>query len=170
MKRGIGGWWAQHFLLAEWVLSIIVSFGAIFWMERFNGLPVMNAVLHGSRGAIYGTLASIFGSLLGFIITAVSIALAFSASDKLTVLRGSKYYPQLWGVFLSATRCLATVTVAAMVALIGDRDMAPIRWLTYTVLVLTVLSVARVARCIWVLENIVKIVTKPPQSDQNKVR
>jgi hypothetical protein len=163
MKR-LGAWWAQHFLLAEWGLAMVVSFSGIFWTERFSGISVMNALLQGNRGAIYGALASIFGSLLGFIITAVSIALAFSASEKLTVLRDSKYYPQLWGVFLSATRCLATVTVAALVALIGDRDMAPIRWLTYAVWVLTVLSVARITRCIWVLENIVKIVTKPAEN------
>lgn len=144
---------------------MVVSLGAIFWMERFNGLTVMNTLLQGNRGAIYGALASIFGSLLGFIIAAVSIALGFSASDKLTIVRESKFYLQLWGVFLSATRCLAMVTVASLVALIGDRDTAPIRWLTYAVWVLTVLSVARISRCIWVLENIVKIVTKPAEND-----
>lgn len=153
--------WSRHFLLLEWASSVIISLSAIVWMERFGGLTIVNDLLDGSRAAIYGALATIFGSLLGFIITAVSIALGFSTSDRLAIVRDSKYYLQLWGVFISATRCLALATVASVVALVGDRDSAPIRWLTYSVLILSVLAVTRIARCIWVLENIVRIVVTP---------
>jgi hypothetical protein len=161
MMRLFGSWWAKHFLRLEWASSLLVASVAIVWTERFHGLRLVNNILQGNRGSIYGALASIFGSLLGFIITAVSIALAFSASDRLAIVRESKFYPQLWGVFMSATRCLALATIASIVALVADRDADPIRWLTYAVWVFSVLSIARVGRCIWVLENIVRIVTRP---------
>jgi hypothetical protein len=35
-------------------------------------------ILDSQRGTVYGTLASIFGSLLGFVITTVSIVIAFA--------------------------------------------------------------------------------------------
>lgn len=158
---GPGGWWARHFLLNEAVLSAALAGAAILWMERFGGWKVVNTLLQGNRGAIYGALASIFGSLLGFIITAVSIALGFSASENLTIVRESRYYSHLWSVFMSATRWLAMATIASIAALVADRDSAPIRELTYAVWLLAVLSAVRVARCLWVLENVVRIVTKP---------
>lgn len=119
MKWNPGGWWERHFLLNEGLLSGAVACGSIVWMERFGGWQPVNSLLLGNRGAIYGALASIFGSLLGFIITAVSIALGFSASEKLTIVRDSRYYPHLWGVFMSATRWLALATVASVVALVA---------------------------------------------------
>jgi hypothetical protein len=158
-----GGWWQRHFLLNEALLSAALAGAAILWMERFGGWKLAASLLQGNRGAIYGTLASIFGSLLGFIITAVSIALGFSASERLTIVRESRYYPHLWGVFMSATRWLALATVASIAALVADRDLAPIRGLTYAVWLLAVLSVARIARCLWVLENIVRIATRPEE-------
>jgi hypothetical protein len=161
MKPNVAGWWERRFLRNEALLALVFSGAAIVWMERFGGVSAANSFLQGNRGAIYGALASIFGSLLGFIITAVSIALGFSSSERLTIVRESQHYQQLWGVFMSATRWLAIATIASIVALIADRDAAPIRVLTYAVWFFALMSTVRIARCIWVLQNIVRIVTRP---------
>jgi hypothetical protein len=103
MKR-ISHWWQSHFLDAELFVALLVGLGFIVWQQWMGGETVICDLLRGNRSAIYGTLASIFGSLLGFVITAMSVILGFSMTERLAVVRNSKQYPVLWDVFLGTTR------------------------------------------------------------------
>ncbi len=61
-------------------------------------------------------------------------------------------------MFIQTTWLLAAATAFAVVALIFDRDQAQC-WLALDACLLTVmLSAVRLARCVWVLEQLVKIV------------
>lgn len=59
---------------------------------------------------MYGTLASIFGALLGFVITAISIVFGFSSMAQVDVVRGSRHYQTLWRIFLQTTWVMAAAT------------------------------------------------------------
>jgi hypothetical protein len=74
-------------------------------------------ILDSQRGTVYGTLASIFGSLLGFVITTVSIVIAFATHERLAIVRASEHYPTLWKVFMSSIRVLGIATVVAFLGL-----------------------------------------------------
>lgn len=115
------------------------------------------------RGLIYGTFAPIFGSLLGFAIAAESIVLGLSGSEHLRIVRESKHYSTLWKVFRWTIRTLALATVAALAALILDRDKVPCITYLYVSVFFGMLAAAQLARTIWVLEQVVKVVstTKP---------
>jgi hypothetical protein len=117
--------WKQHFLLVEWLIALLLTGGFYIWFERYGGAASIETVLKGNRATLYGTAASIFGSLLGFAITATSIVLGFSSSDRLAVLRGSAHYPTLWKTFSATIRALALATVIALVCLVWDRDNQP---------------------------------------------
>lgn len=110
------------------------------------------------RGLIYGTFAAIFGSLLGFAIAAESIVLGLSGSEHLQIVRESKHYSTLWQVFRWTIRTLALATVAALAALILDRDKAPCIVYLYVSVFFGLLAAVQLARTIWVLEQVVKVV------------
>jgi hypothetical protein len=154
-------WWRAHFLQAEFALAALI--GAIFalWTARYGGAGLVDAALRGNRGALYGTLASMFGSLLGFTIAAISIVLGYATSDRLAIVRESRQYPTLWRVFIAAMRALGAATVVALAGLVLDRDAAPL----YAVLDLCVwtatLAALRLARCLWVFEQVIGLVTAP---------
>ena len=152
-------WWRTHFLNAELGLAILC--GAIFvaWVSLCAGGAILEDTLKGNRGAVYGALASIFGSLLGFAITAVSIMVGFSTDDRLTVVRESKHYPTLWKVFTATIRTLGFATVAALFGLILDRDNHPMNAALYLTVFASLLAALRLARCAWVLENVITLVT-----------
>jgi hypothetical protein len=118
-------------------------------------------VLTGAEGSIYGTLATIFGSLLGFVITSVSIIVSLGDSPRLAVIRESRSNQQLWKIFTSATKWLGVATGISLTGLMLNRDGPP----EFIILVLclwsSLLAVLRLVRCIWALENVVKIVAKP---------
>ncbi len=157
------GWWKAHFLRAELILCVFLTIFLALWAEFFGGVNSIEQTLRGNRSAMYGTLASIFGSLLGFVITAVSIVLGYSANDRLAVVRDSEHYPLLWKTFTSAIRCLGVATLTALMGLMLDREVSSNRWVFYLCVLTTLLAVARLARCVWVLDNVVKLVTSAPR-------
>lgn len=154
--------WARNFLIYELITSILISILFIIWFNYFGGVFVVSKFLSGNRPALYGTLASIFGSLLGFVITATSVVLGFSGSDSLAVVRESAQYPTLWKTFSATIRALAGATLVALACLLFDRDTAPAHYFVMLLVFATTLSVVRVARCIWALEKIIVLVTKKP--------
>jgi signal transduction histidine kinase len=157
-------WWRVHFLGAE--LGVALALGAAFalWELALGGAPWSDALLRGNRAAVYGALASLWGSLLGFTIAAVSIALGLAASDRLAIVRGSRHYATLWRVFIAAMRALALATIAALAGLVADRDAAPVHALLCLCVAAALLAALRVARTIWVFERLIAIVTRPPKA------
>ena len=157
-----------HFLWAELALAILITTAVVVWVEWLGGKSLVDATLKDNRAAVYGTLATIFGSLLGFVITAASIVLGFSASEHLAIVRESKHYPTLWRVFAASIRALALATIATLAALIIDRDTATSHPAMYIVLFASILAIFRLARCVWILENVTMLVARPPRDKKQK--
>ena len=152
-------WWRTNFLHVELGLALLCSVTFVAWAQLCGGGIIVEETLKANRGAVYGALASIFGSLLGFAITAVSIVLGFSTTERLAVVRESKHYPTLWKVFTATIRTLGLATVVALSGLILDRDSSPMKWVLYFTVFASILAALRLARCVWVLENVITLVT-----------
>jgi hypothetical protein len=156
--------WEVHFLRIQFGLALLTGIGLFAWYRWFNGWNDIHAILTGNRAAVYGALASIWGSLLGFTITAVSIVLGFAASERMAIMRSSDHYETLWRVFTLAIRVLGLATVAALIGLVYDRDSAPHPWALLLCAVTTVLAIMHLMNCVWVLEQVVRIVTAPSKA------
>lgn len=153
--------WRRHFLSVEFLLAVILAAAFSVWYLRFDGAAATSAALQGNRATLYGTLASILGSLLGFVITATSIVLGFSTSERLAVVRESTEYPTLWKTFSSTIWTLALSTIVSLLCLVFDRDSSPSRWFAIPFVFVLLLSLLRISRTIWVLERIIALVTRP---------
>jgi hypothetical protein len=132
-----------------------------WWYLRVEGSVTVNSLLKDYRQAIYGTAASVFGSLLGFIITAASIVFAVSGSERLKVLRDSQQYFTLWSVFSATIRACGLATIIAFLALIFDRDQKPMGWLLIIGVFGISLAILRIVRAIWALENVITLISAP---------
>jgi hypothetical protein len=157
-------WWRANFLRVELGVAFIVTIAFVLWVARYGGDRIVADVLHGNRSAIYGTLASIAGSLLGFAITAMAIILGFVPLERMAVVKESTHYNDLWQTFTSAIRALALATIATLLGLVLDRDASPLRWLVYLCVFAILLSLLRLARCVWVLEKVIRLVTLPSKA------
>jgi hypothetical protein len=90
----------------------------------------LSGILTGNRSVLYGTIASIAGSLLGFSIAAVTIVLTVVQSPRLHLVRASKHYGKLWNTYHSTILALCVGT-----------------------------SGLRVLNAIWILEQIIRVAT-----------
>lgn len=152
-------WWRQRFLVVEFWIAVFVAAALLAWWKYGAAISVLMDIVKNNRSSIYGTLASLSGSLLGFVIATQSIVLGFSGSERLEILRNSKYYEQLWKVFTSSIRVLGSTTFLWLVALFFDRETSPRPLLLIFCLSVTFLALLRLTRCVWVLERIVEALT-----------
>lgn len=159
-------WWGRNFLVAEFGLSAAITVGFAIWAWGGGGWPDVDNTLKDNRTALYSVLASVFGALLGFVIATASIVLGFVGTDRLTVVRESRHYPTLWKAFTAAIRATGFATLVALVGLIVDRNDDPSRAMLTIAIFATTLAVFRMARCIWILENVIRLVTVPTGSSQ----
>ena len=155
--------WRRHFLFVEAVIVIGVTTLLAVWMFFFGGTPYVQEFMRGNRVNIYTTMAGIAGTLLGFSIACMSIILSFSSSPRFTLLRNSQHYPTLWKTFVQATRYLGALTITALVCLAWDTESAEVPWLVIPLCFFVGLSIVRLLRVVWIIEQIVGIVSKPPQ-------
>jgi hypothetical protein len=155
--------WKKHFLLCELILALLIT-AAFGWWYLHDGKNYTYDLLKDNRQNIYGVAASIYGSLLGFAITAASIVIGFINSPRLRVVRNSPHYPTIWKVFFSTIKVLGLATIFSFLALIFDKNTHPINAIFIAFFYTTILSLFRILRSIWVLENIIKILSAGQQT------
>ncbi len=157
--KAIADFWKRYFLPLEGATAALAVTVMAVWAHWFGGATIILDLLKGNRSPIYSALATIFGSLLGFVITAISIVITAAGSERMAIVRNSRHYETLWKVFTQAIWALAFATVASLGALVGDRDATPNWWAFYLCIAGALLSVIRVYRCIWVMQKIIHLFT-----------
>ncbi len=152
--------YGRHFLRIELLLAILVTGAGALW-ACYGGAPVIIGAVKNNHASIYGALASVDGSLLGFAITTVSIVLGFMSTERFATIRAHPAAASLWKTFRSTIRVLAVATVVSLLALVLDRDSSPSLSLLILCAGLQLLATLRVARCIWILEKVTMIMMPP---------
>jgi hypothetical protein len=150
----------RHWIATEWLIGIAVAIAAWVVLGDGGASSRWGEMLQDNRAALYGTVAAVAGALLGFVLAAGSIMAPMLESPGMARVRESDQYPALWRLFLSATRGLGILTVVALIALVVDADGKEFGWLIVATLALATVSTLQVATCIWILENIVGLMTK----------
>ncbi len=144
----------------EFILAIILCIVLILWAEYFGGKTLIESCLLNVRKELYTAVAAVFGSLLGYSITAVSIVIGYAANEKFQLIKDSKHYMDLWNIFTSSMKVFALTTLLSLIGLLVDRDNSPNILIFYILFFLVILSLFRISRSIWVLDKIIKIVAK----------
>jgi hypothetical protein len=155
--------WRLHFLVLEPVMGLVVT-ALLGVYVHWVGMTHVFQHFH-NRAAVYGALATISGSLLGFVIAAFSILVTVSESAKLTIVRGSKHYPTLWRVFTNAMRLLSVGTVTCLLAMALDEEQHPSQTAVFLAFSGTTLAFVGCGRCLWVFEQLIGILTKPSRTE-----
>lgn len=153
--------WERHFLGVDALIAVGLAVALAIWMF-FEGKCQVEELVQGNRANIYRTLASVSGTLLGITLASASFALNALSSPRLAVLRNSRHYPALWQTFFQTTWFLGALTLIAIICMIWDRDSAPTTWLVVPLVLLAGLCVVRLSRMIWILQQVIGLIAKPP--------
>ena len=148
----------RHFLEAELIISIIVSLVLIFIMISIWSVGTIEHWISINKETIYPLIATLGGTLLGFIITGISILLAFSESERLRVLKQHRLYETIFKVYFSTIKYLAITTLSAISAIVINNGLS--FYIFCFLLWSIIISALRIWRCFWILENIVGVIYK----------
>jgi hypothetical protein len=155
----------RHFEVVAFT-AVALFWGGIFYAgHHLDSDKTVLEILKGNRAVVYGALAGLFGTIFGFAITAISIILAFAQSPKLVILRSSRHWRGLWSIFTRGLWTLSGVAIAAVVALIFDKDSSPRLPVSYAVLFTSLLGVARLILVAWAFQKLVFVMTQPEQRE-----
>ncbi len=159
----IRNWWRRHFLEAEFAVAVVATIVLVYVVHYSCFAACMDSVVAVSHPFIYGTLASICGSLLGFNLTAASIVLATTNSNSpgLRAVRRSQHYGAIRKVFGATAKALAAATVLALAGLVIDRTGALGITLDWSIVFAFLLSCLCVFRAVWVLGNVIALTARP---------
>lgn len=148
----------KHFLPMEFILSIVVAVAFAAAFELHFGRDGLFASIDKNRANVYGAVASVCGSLLGFVISAVSVILVFG--QHLQFLKATGHYPTVFEVFFQTILWLAAATMWSFVGMVVDTAGSERIWVAYVMLWLSILVVLRVYRCVWLLKKITAVAAK----------
>lgn len=144
-----------------------LTLAAAIWVLRFQGDKVVDAILTGNRATLYGTIATLSGTLLGFIIATLTIFVAVVSDVRLERVRKSAQYPTLWRTLTSAIRWLAVGTLIGLGSLVLDRDSGPTRWLEFLGLWVWLVSALRMGWSIWIVEQVIGLLSAPHPKEKS---
>jgi MFS family permease len=144
----------------QWKFGIaLLLTGLLFWADAqlWHGRGVTGA-LHATRHDLYVALATIFGALLGFIITAYSIIASLSQSEVLRNLN-TEDRRTVFGVFTSSIYISGIAAVAALAGLVVDSAPAGNRWVEYIVLLASLWAALALVSVVFLVEELVSEVS-----------
>ena len=152
--------WAANFLACELALGVLLTLALALWSEIFGGSDQLECFLHDHGETLYVVVAPINAAMLGFILAAAAIVVTAAPAARMTILRESEHYSDLWACFRSAMRFLGFATIAAIVGLVAS-DGAAGRFVFIAAAGLTIVAAMRVARCVWAVNWVIRIFTGP---------
>ena len=145
----------KQFMAYELIISIVLSIVIIRFIFPIVFPETVESWLLVNKNEVYSLIASIAGTLLGFIVTGVSVILAFSESEKLRLLKKSRHYKTIFIVYFSTIKWLALTTLISIIWIFTDVFML---YSFYLLIFAITIASLRMARCVWILEAIVEIV------------
>lgn len=140
----------KNFLKYDLIISIFITIGFFIFIQNNNdiSLTVLNNISN-----TYDVILSISITMLGFIITGVSILVVFLERESLALFHKSKSYSLIYKVYFSTITYLAILTIFSLLAC-GLKPIGQM-YFNYIIFFLSIVSILRIYRCVWILKRII---------------
>lgn len=157
----------NNFLTYEFIISLLISGLAIFLIQFFWSPEDLHKWIFFNKSQFYSLLATISGTLLGFIITGISVIIALSGSKELETVKNNRQFNKVFEVYFNTIKYLAFTVIVSIIGFLVNNDFIN-KYLFYILIFLAIISSFRVYRSVWVLKSIVRIII-PKTEDKPKI-
>jgi len=144
----------KHFLIRDTIFSIILFYGLVYFLEKYFKKDLVALVFSN-----YETLFPIFFNssitLLGFLLTGLSVLLIFLDKEKLGRLKSAGHYKSIFAIYFNAILfCGLFAGTSFWGLLVTEIKVCQI------ICPLLFLLTARIWRCIWIIKILASIIYK----------
>lgn len=158
-----------NFMAFDFIIASVLSTTLILVVEFVIGETDFSDFMHGNRQALYGALAGLSASLIGFLVSSVAVILAFGDMPQLRLLRTTGKYEEIFNVYFDTMRWFAILTILSFAALFFDTDETHRPILSYCVFSVSILGAFRLWRCVWILKKL-SVIAMGFQKQQDEKR
>ena len=146
-------------IVSYWcVCGLLVAY--VIWFICLGGDDATTRAIGTDLSFVYGTIATVVGSLLGFSIAATALLISMERRESVAPILETVGYKEVKRVFVKASRWLAYATVSGIVSVVleNDKGVGAVQGLPYLVFVAgNVFAVYWVARMVWALEKVMRL-------------
>lgn len=144
-----------HFLLGD-TLLIVAFFYLFFGVFKKLGIDYIDLLIFNNADRLYPVFLNSCITLLGFLLTGISIIMIFLKDDKLEPLKEHGHFTSILSIYFSAIRVCALVTAISFWGLVAEKT----NLLSHITALMVCILAVRLARCIWIIEQITAILYK----------
>jgi len=148
-----------HFLFGDTLLTA-VCFYLFFGIFKKLGMSYLDLLIFDNADQLYPVFLNSCITLLGFLLTGISIIMIFLKDDKLAPLKEHGHFTSILNIYFSATRVCALVTVISFCGLVAEKTII----MSHITALMACVLIVRLARCIWIIEQITTILYRKNQS------
>jgi hypothetical protein len=152
-----GDIWAANFLLAEFLVAILIGSIATAWVLAFGGEGSINNWLGSNWVVFLGTLVTLFGALFGFVVTANSIVVSLLSDKVLERFGEGKHIDDIWDTFLQTDITLGFGALVSLAGLVFANDAASHAYVVCALSFVGILGLLRLGRVVWLLDQLPRL-------------
>lgn len=160
--------WALNFLLMDAlaVVAVIAAFvAALAFVGGFNDW--LDSIPKESRHNLYGRVATIAGSMMGFGLAVVAFIIpAISTAERFRRIRLNSRYSMISKTYLQTVYCFGGLTVTALAGMVADTGTSPCVWIVVPFLLMGLLAIVRLYRSLNLLSRILRVMSSPHPNDR----
>ena len=157
--------WRRHFLGVEAGAITALAAGLSLWILA-GGEGSVEALLEMKRDSLYRTSATVAGTMFGLTIATSSVMIGTWSSERVSFLRQRERSVDIWKTVFQSMILFGVLTISAIVGLLWDTDKEPSVWVFVVYVFLGTLAIARIARVVWILANVINLVTRPVELEE----
>lgn len=139
------------------MLSVFILDILIFIVLKYLRVDIANYLNEDNLNSLFSSLIGTWGSLLGFVITGLSILLTIKENEFIKALKESGHYISICYVYLDASIWLGIATIFSIIALLFNGVNMPIIIISSF---LYPLCIFKIGRCLQFLKRIIEITNK----------
>ncbi len=147
---------------SRFLFELIIFIALFVALWRITAIHTVHRHLYSyltnQRGGLYTTLLTVEATLLGFIVAILAIVLGYAQASRFEIVRESRHWRALFESYTRAMRWSAYATALFLIGLLGDQDSSPHPVITALCMAGLLMSVAVLARMLWVTERVVWVV------------
>lgn len=149
-KPRVDSWWGD-------IGVVLVAVPTSLWLDQYVR-PIFHGRIASSSSDVYGALLGLHGTLLGFVLAALTIVLGYLNRPQFASLRAAKQGPNLARIYMASIRTHSIGVLLALLGVVYESGGRFQAFLTWGTLFVAVLASVRLMRVLWATSQIVKYV------------
>ena len=156
--RKIINFFKIHFLLCDTLFVVSLYYLCFGVFKKFEYIFI-DLLIYNNADRLYPVFFNSCITLLGFLLTGISITMIFLKDDKLEPLKEGGHFKSILDIYLNAIVFCSLLAVISFVGLVAEKTC----FIAHVTALILCVFAARLARCIWVIEQISAIIYRRPE-------